>query len=470
MRGRFALVGYLLYVVSCGGDDRSENSGSDTVVDVVTDDIDSGGTSLPDAVEDLQDELTPLEDTKVDLEDLEVQQDGFADSMEVEVTSPPEVDYLVLYGDGLEELASAWGDYRTESGHVVHVESFASLVAPDEPALNDEVAVGIVQEWVRGFYEQRDFERPFYLLILSDAVYEGSAQQGMVPSGFWPGLWQQCYSDNFYADMDGDHVPDLDVGRIPVHTVEEGMVVLDKVIEHETEYEVGPWNNRFTVYAGDPGFGGGIDSAIETIAQQGLESIPYNWEMLFTYAVSSSPYFYAPMEEKVLDLLTMGSVMATYMGHGGGEFNVPSLEDVVVQHRYPMCAFFACTTGDYLGSSDSDPEIVMKRSGSPMAFLVSQDVTHPYSNHIQTMEMEAYVFTESPETFGEAIRQSKWLTMYNDNEDRQFIAEMALLFMEEWEEEATLIDQQYAYNLLGDPAILMRMPPVTTEIAIDDGV
>ena len=382
----------------------------------------------------------------------------------------PPIDYLVITASGLMATAEAFAEYRASTGHVTFVATVQSaiggLAAPTDSIIVDEIT-----GFVRGHYYKRDPDKPFFLLIVGDADASDNDPNETVPAGTWVGGWEGCRSDNFYADVDGDHVPDLAVGRIPVRSNADGQLILDKIMKHESEYEVGPWNHRLHVYAGEGGFGDDIDMFIEKIAEEGLVSVPYEYDLYFAYDSPTSTYYYTPFEEKVFGLVTDGALLVTYMGHGGGELDVPDLSQVVVKHRQPMYAFFACGTGDFIGEWDSQPEQVMKQEGGPMALLVSQTTTHPYGNAINALELEPAVLAEQPETYGEAVVRMKWRSLYNTSDLRDTIDAFAVIYMDggQAEMDAVILDHMYSYNLLGDPAVRIRFPAGKVELEAGEG-
>ncbi|MBM4387879.1 MAG: hypothetical protein FJ088_09090, partial [Deltaproteobacteria bacterium] len=253
--------------------------------------------------------------------------------------------------------------------------------------LSDEDRSEAIYARVKEAYENRDKSRPFYLLIIGDAEYFDNGEDFLVPAPKSSIGWEPGYSDNFYADMNGDHVPDIAVGRIPVRNDKDGAAVLDKIKQHENSYEPGLWNRRLNVYAGEGDFGPEIDAAIELAVQKGFEEVSYDFDIRFAYDNPASDYYYAPFQEITLKLLTEGAVMVVYIGHGGGETEVSSLTLLKSQHRFPMAVFFACGTGDFLMLDDSDPEILMKQTGAPFEFLVSETTSHPYGNAIFAREL-----------------------------------------------------------------------------------
>ncbi len=134
-----------------------------------------------------------------------------------------------------------------------------------------------------------------------------------------------------------------------------------------------------------------------------------------------------------------------------------------------MYAFFACSTGEYASDWMSESEEVMLQAGGPMAVLVSTATTHPYANAVNAIEIEAAVFEDQPTTYGEAIVGMKSRSLYHESDLRNLIDGFAETQIPVDEMEGTILDHMYSYNLLGDPAVRLRIPPSTVVVEAPDG-
>lgn len=363
------------------------------------------------------------------------------------------VDYVIITADKLEETARAFALYREATGYRTRIFTMGQLTA-HLPAPTERELIDAVRARIRSQYNLRDNRKPFYVLLVGDAQYGKSDRDVLLPADYK----NESYTDNVYADMDGDGIPELAIGRIPVRENSDGLTILEKVKAHENAYKVGLWNRRLNIYAGTGNFGPEADGAIEWIVQLALEAIPYNFDVLFAYKNPRSEYYYTPFKEKVLDLINQGSILTAYMGHGGGELDVERLEEIMVKARHPMLAFFACGTLDYLSPSDSEGERLLKQAGAPGAILGSQTTSHPYGNAILAREMAMAVLEDRAPTFGEVIRLMKVRSMRNNDTFRQIVDAMAVAFVEEDEMAYVRRSHLDIYNLMGDPAMGMRLP------------
>jgi len=393
------------------------------------------------------------------------------DSVDVAVPDAPPVvpgaDYLIVTVGNLLATAEAFKAYREETGHTVSLATLEQIIAGGTAATDADVSIHI-KTWVAMHWQARQQDKPMFLLLVGDADPAFNDPQKTIPAVSWPGLWEGCLSDNHYGEMDGDHVPEVAVGRLPVRSDAQGLDLLDRIVTHETTYATGPWNHRLNVYAGEGGFGEEVDFFIETIAQKGLESVPMAFDISFAYNSPTSTWYYTPFPDIVHEMVTSGAVLTTFMGHGGGELNVPDLTQVKPADRYPMYAFFACSTGEYASDWMSESEEVLLQAGGPMAILVSTATTHPYANAVNALEIEAAVFEDQPATYGEAIVGMKWRSLYHESDLRTLIEGFAETQMPLSEMEGSILDHMYSYNLLGDPAVRLRIPPAEVTVAATD--
>ena len=86
------------------------------------------------------------------------------------------------------------------------------------------------------------------MLLLGDDYYDAGDQLGYGGVSFIPSLiawdgsknWGRIPSENLYADLDGDHRPDVAIGRLPVRTAEQALAMADKVAGQTAALAVAP--------------------------------------------------------------------------------------------------------------------------------------------------------------------------------------------------------------------------------------
>ncbi|MDH3591327.1 MAG: C25 family cysteine peptidase, partial [Planctomycetota bacterium] len=119
-----------------------------------------------------------------------------------------------------------------------------------------------------------------------------------IPCTYSPGVIIKPYerdpriaNDNAIADVDGDHLPDLAVGRVPADSAAEARAMLARAIAFETDQDFGAWRRRINVVAGTGGFGPALDAILEGVATNFLsKSVPAAYDLHVTYANENSPF------------------------------------------------------------------------------------------------------------------------------------------------------------------------------------
>ena len=96
--------------------------------------------------------------------------------------------------------------------------------------------------------------RPTYVLLIGDGSFDPRQYRAGSPPTFIPPYladvdpWAgETASDNRYVTVDGqDTLPDMLIGRLPVKTLAETQIVVDKIVQYETKPFPGDWNNNVT--------------------------------------------------------------------------------------------------------------------------------------------------------------------------------------------------------------------------------
>lgn len=105
--------------------------------------------------------------------------------------------------------------------------------------------------------------RPAYVLLVGDGTFDPKLYRADSKETFLPPYladvdpWMgETAANNRYALLDGgaqgggDILPDLLVGRLPVNTIMETQIVVDKIVRYETDPYPGGWNSN-VVFAAD---------------------------------------------------------------------------------------------------------------------------------------------------------------------------------------------------------------------------
>ena len=71
-------------------------------------------------------------------------------------------------------------------------------------------------------------------------------------------------TDNPYADLDDDRIPDVALGRLTADSPEELSRIVAKILAYERSRDMGPWRRKIHFVAGVGGFGFFADKMLES--------------------------------------------------------------------------------------------------------------------------------------------------------------------------------------------------------------
>ncbi len=388
--------------------------------------------------------------------------------------------YLILYDDALGAAAESLGAYREGTEASVDLLSMSAVTEANGAGDSSEAIETAIRDWA----EQLEATQPKSVLLLGDAEAIPPRELAGRSSTVGPSIT----TDNPYADLDDDGIPDMAMGRIPVQTEAEAELMVDKIMTHESVYEPGPWNKRINIVASEAGFGAVIDQAIEDIALQIIDPLDNAYDITMTYGSQSSEFVYPPekLSDQVYERMNEGSLLMAYLGHGyesgflpmtwSGDsypiFDTDQLDNLQVRHRVPFLAFIACSNAAFDGAEDTVSERILKQPDAPAVIFASTEVSHPYANTVLVREVALNLLESEPrhETVGELFLRAKQTTISNLDAMRLTIDVLAVAFVGDDDPALLLEEALHMYVLLGDPAMRLLQPPHRAAVQTDKTV
>lgn len=393
--------------------------------------------------------------------------DGSADAAADARTVSRVPDYLIVAAGHLAASARRYRDFRQSTGYNVDLAMVGEIVGDADDAT---AASARIQDHVRARYRARDATRPLYLLLLGDSQATWPGDGSGVPSGSWldATTGAPVVSDNVFADVDDDDVPDLAVGRITADSDDDVDLVRGKVTAYEASHELGVWDRRLSIFASTSGMGDLVDAAIEGLVYDITEAIPYAYDVTMTYARQSSPYVYIPEQfsDQVYRRINEGALLVAYVGHGSRDgfasldwngksypiLDTDKLDRLAVTHRSPVLVFVACATGAFAGG-ESVSERILALPQAPTAILSSTQDSHPYANAMFIHEVSQVFTVDRAATVGDAFLLAKQRLPQGADATRLRIEAVAALLVNASAKEALKRSHLHMYTLFGDPAM-----------------
>ena len=320
---------------------------------------------------------------------------------------PTAADTVVVCPQSFREALEPWLTHREAQGHRI------ALVSNLQSA--DEIRRQIRQVAVGGGLRN--------LVLVGDAdpamVRSQNVRRDCVPTRHVEavvnarfGPEKEIATDNWYADLDDDRVPELTVGRLTADTPAELALIVQKILHYEKSIDFGNWRRQVHFVAGIGGFGSVADAMLEATAKSLIrEGVPPAYTTTMTYGSWQSPYCPDPrlFNQVAVERLDEGCLFWVYLGHGqqrmldrvrvpGAAYPIlagPDVQRLACRHAAPIACMLACYSGAFDQPSDCLAEEMLRSPGGPVAVLSSSRVAMPYGMCVLGSRTDAILFRRS---------------------------------------------------------------------------
>ena len=289
-------------------------------------------------------------------------------------------DYLILTPSRFMPALTDLITLRQSQGLTVAVENLQAIY----DAFDGRPTSDAIHAYLQNAYTTWN-PRPAYVLLVGDGtfdpkLYRADSQETFLPAYLadvdpWMG---ETAADNRYALLDGgaqgggDMLPDLLVGRLPVNTITETQIVVDKIVRYETDPYPGGWNSNVIFVADAADAAGDFAADSDQLASEFIQA-PF----------TPRPIYYAPPTTTVTDthqaILTRwnaGAGLILYNGHSSvRQWSAERLfhrDDVAALHnasQLPVVLEMTCFTGLFHepGGTTLDETLLRAADGGAVA-------------------------------------------------------------------------------------------------------
>jgi hypothetical protein len=260
-------------------------------------------------------------------------------------------------------------------------------------------------------------------------------------------------TDDYFAfleDNEGNYMEnatmDIGVGRFPVSTVTEAKQCVDKTIRYATQSNVGDWRNTFTFFADDGDANVHMKQAnalADTLFAQNPSFKSHKiWQDAYPMEQGAAGATYPKAREEVLRRLREGTLVFTYVGHGGTT-SLTSEQAItgtdIAYMNNPNMAVWITATCDFSRYDNYERsagmEVLLNPNGGGIASFTTTRVVYSSSNNNLAQavyhEIVPKEWQHKP-TLGEVVYKAK-RRLKNDVNKLNF-------------------------SLLGDPAVTLKYP------------
>jgi uncharacterized repeat protein (TIGR01451 family) len=346
--------------------------------------------------------------------------------------------YLLITTGTFAPGATNLAAYRQQKG-------LSSLVVTVDDIYN-EFGYGVASpDAIRNFLAtalQRWPVKPRYVLFVGDGTYDYrdilQKHDNLVP----PALVETAYglfcSDTAYADVDGDGVPELAIGRLPVKTPDQLATVIAKIQAYEAN---APLQNAQALLVSDiPDSAGDFTDAIQAV--DATLSGTYS-NALFKCATGDST---DTIRKSIQSNLAGGVDLFNYIGHGAidrlGNSGYMTTADVAAlnnTNRLPVVVAVTCVAGQFSqpGSDSIAENLALQPGGGAIAVIAPTGLSVNQDASRLNLRLMQLLRVNSGPALGDMFRQALADHVSIDVPDT-----------------APAI-----YNLIGDPALAYNVSP-----------
>jgi len=241
-------------------------------------------------------------------------------------------------------------------------------------------------------------------------------------------------SENKYADVDDDGLPEVAIGRLPVTTPEEAETLVDKIARQADVVRTAGPTHTFAV------------------DNQGADDISFLGEAARAASLlpAGSHAGWADVGQgivqaraAVLSGLSAGALATHYFGHGGfdiwadeGLLTVDDVEALPANRRETILFTWTCEVQWYRLQPGINEMLLLHPQGGALASLGPAGITEPSLQLAVYPRVYQYFF--AGETLGEAVRRAKVDALAANPTVRPVVD---------------------GWNLLGDPALRLDVAP-----------
>jgi uncharacterized repeat protein (TIGR01451 family) len=246
---------------------------------------------------------------------------------------------------------------------------------------------------------------PRFAMLVGDASfdprdYSGYGDLDLVPTRFLPTIYMKVASDDWLVDFDGDGLPNMYLGRLPVSTEADARAIVDKIVSYTP-----PATKRvlLVVDEDDPTFSF-ADAAIGV-----RHTIPS------TFAVENFAIHWPPDRAGLFTALNASPSIVNYIGHGSieGWSNTAILmsEDTASfsgSGSTPFYVMMTCLNALFGDVATSLGEALLRvPNGGAVAVWASSGMSDPPPQNAANRELYRILAANPRITIGELVARAK---------------------------------------------------------------
>ena len=254
---------------------------------------------------------------------------------------------------------------------------------------------------------------PKYALLFGDSSWDprNFMEQGFsdyVPTKLVDTVEFETASDDWLADFNGDGIPEIAIGRLPVRTTSDANTMVSKILNYDQERNGGA-ALRGALLVSDGGF------EDQTAQVQSYLSPITTVQTLNRSAIGNDD----SMRTQIVNAIDAGPAIVNYFGHGSvgvwtgaGLLNQDNAATLNNGNRVTLFVMMTCLNGySHDAFIDSLAETLLRDpQGGAFAVWASSGATEPVGQAQMNTQLYQSLLGNQPMTLGDAVRQAKLST------------------------------------------------------------
>jgi hypothetical protein len=357
--------------------------------------------------------------------------DVFADGPSDLKASKNSADYLIITPSEMKDESLNLANYRQGQGLDAMVVELEDIMDEFSHGIYNPIAIRTFLDHAYVNWKKP----PKYVVLVGAGTFDYKDHNGLGSNVMPPVMVYTQFglfpSDNFYADVNGDYVPEYAIGRLPVATADELKELIGKIIAYESSGD-GDWKERILMLADNPDVAGNFPTDSDDVAALA----PPNFTVERIY-LSQTPAGEA--HQLAIDGLNRGALLLNYIGHGSVVdmaeeklLSVTDMDSLTNGQMLPVVTAMTCGVGQFAipGYESLAQGLIMKNQGGAVAVWAPSGLSFNKDAVYLNRAFFQSAFVEGERILGDVILKS--LKDYSSTDGDRFMLDI--------------------YNLFGDPA------------------
>ena len=346
-------------------------------------------------------------------------------------------DLIIITHPGFRTEAERLAEYRLQNNGFQYYVTDVDHIYNDFSSGRPDVTA--IRNFLRHHYQEtagnEDLQAK-YLLLFGDGSFEfknaGAEEDNYVPTYQSDNSLSPTFSyvsDDYFGILDDGEsmysgLLDIGIGRLPVKSLSEAELMVDKIIAYESPDRMGDWRNSICFIGDDEDYNIHFTQADE-LAEYVKSYYPsFNISKIyldaFTQETTSKGDRYPGVNQSINEQVSKGALIINYTGHGGtkglAHERILDLNDIATWENKDRLPLFMTATCEFSSYDEPDivsagEEVILNPNGGGIALLTTTRLVYSGPNHVLNERFYEIVFDKDEEgnnyCLGDIMKYSK---------------------------------------------------------------